>query len=536
MKRLQFLFLSVLALLFSACSPKTASALSADSEDIVVLYDNDVHCAIDGYAKIASLKKDFEAAGSRVILVSNGDFVQGGSIGAISKGGYVVDIMNAVGYDFVTLGNHEFDYGMDRLSENTEALTAKVVDCNLYDLRTDRRMFDAYSIVDCGGLKIAFLGVSTPYSFASSTPKFFMDESGQYVYSLSGDTIYDTVQNMVDDARESGADIVVAMTHLGVDVESDPVNSLAMIAATSGIDIVLDGHSHSIIEGDKVKNRMGKDVLLTSTGAHFENIGVLRITPDGSFASSLVPCSDVDGDSATEAVISGVKEEFARMGTRHIGFSRVLLRAKDDEGNWLVRNGCTALGDFVSDAFRVVLGTDIACIGGGSLRANIPEGEITFDSIYSVLPFGNASAVATLSGAKILDMLEFSLAALPSDFGGFLHVSNLRYDVDLSVESPVVVNDKKMFVRVDDGPRRVSRVEVLGQDGLWQPIDPARSYTVGSTDYLLLNSGDGYAMFDSESVVSRPETDVEVLEKYITDHLGGIIPETYSSSRLNIRE
>lgn len=522
--------------LLSAAVLAGALFSASGKPDIVVLYDNDVHCALDGYALISNLKKNAEADGDTVLVVSSGDFVQGGSLGAVSRGGYVVDVMNSVGYDIVTLGNHEFDYSIPRLMELADTLSADVVDCNLIDLRSGERLFSPYSTVDFGRCRVAFIGISTPYSFASSTPAYFQDEDGNYIYSLCTDTIYDTIQNMVDDARESGADFVVALAHLGTDVETDPINSIAMISSTSGIDVVLDGHSHTIIPGMTVSNKDGQDVLLTSTGSHFENIGRLVFEEDGNFCSELIPASTLKPDGVVSSVIDSLKSEYASVGERRIGDNAVLLRAKDDDGNWIVRNGCSALGDFCADAYRIVMGSQIGCVGGGSLRSNLPAGEITFNSIYSVFPFGNGTAKACLSGQKVLDMLEFAYAAYPDNFGGFLHLSGVMCDVDSSVESPVVVDADRTFVRVDVGPRRVSNVRVLDStDGEWKAIDPLSTYSVAASDYILISSGDGYAMFDGCDVERCTLSDVELLEEFITVHLGGTIPSNYSETENRVR-
>ena len=267
MKRFFLPFL-VLALAV-ACSPKTTPAGKSGkaASDIVILYDNDVHCSVDGYAKMAALKAEKKAQTPYVTVVSAGDYVQGGSMGAASKGGYIVTIMNAVGYDLVTLGNHEFDYAIPRLKEISKELKATILCCNLIDLKADARMFKPYEIVDYGGTKVAFIGAATPYSFNSSTPAYFQDDKGNYVYSLSADTYYDTFQNFINDARNQGADYVVALTHLGDDVNYDPINSQELARQTEGLDVILDGHSHSLVPQRILTNKAGKSVLYSQTGS-----------------------------------------------------------------------------------------------------------------------------------------------------------------------------------------------------------------------------------------------------------------------------
>ena len=386
-------------------------------------------------------------------------------------------------------------------------------------------MYDPYTIVKYGNRKVAFIGVATPYSFNSSTPAYFQDDKGNYVYSLCADIFYDNVQNFIDDARAQGADYVVAMTHLGDDVTYDPINAHALAANTSGLDVILDGHSHNTVPSLMLKGKDGKPVIYTQTGAHFENLGVLTITPEGKVSTQLVPVKDFPAkDPKVEAVIGQKKQEYAERGARKIGHSEVMLPAKDENGDWLVRKYETSLGDFCADAFRLFLGTDIAMVGGGSIRADLPAGNVTYDSVFNVFPFNNRVCTATLTGAQILDVLEFGVAAFPADFGGFLHVSGMTYEFDPTVESPVVFDINKAFVRIDPGLSRIRNVQVLNkQTGRYEPIAADRSYTVGGTSYLLMDAGDGYEMLKGLGQETGG-VDVEVLERYIIDHLKGDIP------------
>lgn len=524
MKRFSLLFL-VLALAV-ACSPKTTPAGKSGkaASDIVILYDNDVHCSVDGYAKMAALKAEKKAQTPYVTVVSAGDYVQGGSMGAASKGGYIVTIMNAVGYDLVTLGNHEFDYAIPRLKEISKELKATILCCNLIDLKADARMFKPYEIVDYGGTKVAFIGAATPYSFNSSTPAYFQDDKGNYVYSLSADTYYDTFQNFINDARNQGADYVVALTHLGDDVNYDPINSQELARQTEGLDVILDGHSHSLVPQRILTNKAGKSVLYSQTGAHFDNIGVMTISPNGEINLSLVSTKDyTKEDPRVCSVIDKLKAEYAAQGARKIGYNEVMLPAKNAEGDWLVRSGETSLGDLCADAFRVCLGTDIAIVGGGSLRKDLPAGDVRFDDIFNVFPFNNNAAVATLTGQEILDALEFGVAAYPTDFGGFPHVSGMTFEFDPSVESPVVYDVNKAFVRINAGERRVRNVKVYNPETqLYERIDPAKEYTVGGSTYMLKDAGDGYELLKGKGR-DTGVVDLDILEKYIVEKLGGRI-------------
>lgn len=510
MKKITLFFATVA--MICGCSPK-----------VVVLYDNDVHCAVDGYADMAARKKAEKAQCQYVYTVSAGDYVQGGNLGAGTKGAYIALIMNKVGYDFVTLGNHEFDYGMPRQAEFAKELDAKIVDCNLIYLPENRRLYDPYAIVQCGPKRIAFLGVSTPYSFVSSTPKYFQNDKGEYIYSLCVDTFYDTIQNMVDDARNQGADYVIALTHLGDDVEADPINSQSMIANTHGIDVVLDGHSHSTVEHRILKNNKGKDVLMTSTGSHFENIGRLALEK-GKFTSQLIPVNaTTPKDPEVEDFVDSLKQEYDKLGNKIMCVNREKMFAEQDARR-IVRFSQQPLGHLIAEAYRYVTGSEIGMIGGGSIRNNLNQGAISHNDIFSILPFGNQICTAEIPGSILADILEFSVHALPMEFGGYQQLAGVKYDLDLSVPSPVVVDANNEFSKFDGGARRVKNIMVYDEaSASYKPLDPNRKYKVAGADYMLVNHGDGYNFTDNCEVRNTNLVDVQVFEQYLTDVLKGVI-------------
>ena len=287
-------------------------------QDIVVLYTGDVYCAVDeniGYAGLAAYKKQVEEETPYVALVDCGDALQGDAIGTISQGEYLVDIMNKVGYDFAVLGNHEFDYGMERLAELMEMSDAAYLGCNVDYTGSGENALSAlqqYEIVDYGDTKVAFIGISAPESISQSTPAYFMDENGDIVYSFcsdSGEALYSRVQETVDSCREEGADYVIALTHLGDDESSAPFRSTDLIAGTSGIDAVLDSDSHSAIDSDMVENEEGREIPLSSSGTGLENIGQLTITPEGDITTRLI--SDFEEkDSDMESFIADIQSEY----------------------------------------------------------------------------------------------------------------------------------------------------------------------------------------------------------------------------------
>ena len=516
-------------------------------QDIVVLYTGGVYCAVDeniGYAGLAAYKKQVEKETPYVALVDCGDALQGDAIGTISQGEYLVDIMNKVGYDFAVLGNHEFDYGMERLAELMEMSDAAYLGCNVDYTGSGENALSAlqqYEIVDYGDTKVAFIGISAPESISQSTPAYFMDENGDIVYSFcsdSGEALYSRVQETVDSCREEGADYVIALTHLGDDESSAPFRSTDLIAGTSGIDAVLDSDSHSAIDSDMVEKEEGREIPLSSSGTGLENIGQLTITPEGDITTRLI--SDFEEkDSDMESFIADIQSEYEEELQQVIAGSDVELTTESEDGVRLIRNRETNLGDFCADAYRQIAGADIAFVNGGGIRADLPEGDITYEDILAVHPYGNHLCVVEATGQEILDVLEMGSCSTMAETGdgekaagesgGFLQVSGLRYTIDTSVDSTVKVDKDGMFVSCGQ-QRRVKNVEVLQDDGSYEPIDVDETYTLASHDYMLRQSGDGFTMFaDNEMVVEEGMVDYQILITYISDYLGGSIGEQYSS-------
>lgn len=504
---------------------------------IVILYDNDVHCSVEGYAAIAAQKISELKHTPNVLVVSAGDYIQGGSLGAASKGEYIVRLMNSAGYDFVTLGNHEFDYGMERLSQLSDMLEAEILCCNLYDLRTGELLYKPYAIQQFGKTKVALIGIATPYSFISSTPSYFQNEKGEYLYSLSADNFYETVQKNIDKVRAEGADFVIVICHLGDDVAFDEINSPRLATATHGIDVILDGHAHSVIYGKAYLNSKGEEVILTSTGANFENIGRLTISTRGIIDTELLPVAKIkERDNDVVALTEEIKLEYREMGERKVCVSEANLIMESQEEGRIVRFEETGLGDFCADAVKGAMGTDIGFMGGGSIRANIAKGEVTFNDLFMLFPFGNTIATAEMTGQQIADALEFSVSILPAEFGGFLQVSGLKFDVDVQTDSPVTVDINKIYSGMVGEQRRVSNLMFEYEPGKYEPIDPDRIYTVAGSSYLLKEQGDGYGVLKGIKAYDTGVIDLQILERYITETLGGVIPGIYGKpqGRINI--
>ena len=517
-----------------------AEALEAQ-KDIVVLYTNDVHCAIDsniGYAGLAKYKAEMEKD-NFVVLVDAGDAIQGDTIGTVSKGEYLVDIMNEVGYDFCVLGNHEFDYGTDVLASLLKKADAQYLNATIeYTGNGNNLLKDTvpYVIERFGFLDVAFIGVSTPESITKSTPRYFM-EDGQFVYDFAaGEDLYAAVQGYVDEVREKGADVVVVISHLGVEEGSEPNRATDLIANTTGIDALIDGHSHTTEPSMLVADKSGRKVLYTQTGTKLNNIGKLTISKDGSVKAELV--AEAEKDEAVTAFIEDIKAQYESLVNTVVAHTEVELSITDENGVRAVRNRETAIGDLCADAYRAVADTDIAFVNGGGIRATIKKGDITTANMISVHPYGNALCSCYATGAEILDALEHSVvntaATAASDgkavgeSGGFLQVSGIKFTVDTSIPSSVKKDDKGLFVAVE-GERKVKDVYVE-KDGEWTPIDPEATYTVACHNYMLQDMGDGYTMFaDNQYILDNVMLDNQVIITYICDFLGGNVGEEYSA-------
>ena len=534
--------LLVFLMLFALCG----GVMADEGKDIIVLYTNDVHCGIDyetdddggvsqiGYAGVASYKNEMLAQTEYVTLVDAGDAIQGGPIGTLSKGSYIVDIMNKTGYALAVPGNHEFDYGMDNfLKLANEAAEYNYVCCNFLDLKTGKPVFDAYKMVSYGSTKVAYVGIDTPESFTKSTPTYFQDANGKYIYSFcqgnNGKDLYDVVQKAIDAAKAEGADFVIAVGHCGIDEQSAPWRSTDIIANVTGLDAFIDGHSHSTIPSQKVSDKAGETVLLSSTGTKTAAIGKLVIKADGSLSTELITGYGKQ-DETVAAFIADINAEFKEVLSQVVAKSDVALTTKAADGTRLVRSGETNLGDLCADAYRVMLGADVAFVNGGGIRADIASGEITYEDIINVHPFGNEACLVEATGQQILDALEMGARVCPEENGGFLQVSGLTFTIDTTIPSSVVLNDEKEFVKVD-GEYRVKDVLIGGQ-----PIQLDKTYTLASHNYMLKNGGDGFVMFKNNKVLKDCVLiDNQVLINYIVEELNGVVPKDYAEPQGRIR-
>lgn len=531
MKKISLFSLVVSFLLLCACNEDVIDNKppALPTQPIIILYDNDVHCSIDGYPMLVSLRDKNLSASSYVSTVSCGDFSSGGHIGSISKGEGIVEIMNYVGYDVVALGNHELDYGTPQMFNLTGALDAPVVCANFKNVQTDTYPYPAYHIIRYGEVDVAYIGFTTT---TSGTIKSLSDEQGNVLYNFMREDFYQRAQHSIDEARKNGADYVVALAHLGDSEKSGGhPNSIGLINNTTGVDAVIDAHDHHVIEEQFVNNNEGKPVLLTSSGSNFRYIGQLTINTDGTMQSSLVDVAsgDISADSNTQQFINQVKEDISSQGNFVIGYSEVDLTIRDVYGNRIVRNQESNLGDFCADALRIFTDADIALVNGGAIRTTINRGEILFNDLYNVMPFGDMIATGSLSGQQLLDILEFSVSSLPSESGAFMQVSGLRFEVDSSIPSPIVKDEKtSLFSYVGQGKRRVSHLEVFDkQSGEYKEVECSHIYTMATLDYLILEQGGSGIFNQVKPIDTYWGADIEILRHYLETTLAGNVGNEY---------
>jgi len=499
--------------IMSAQNPQTAGG------DIEILHTNDVHCAYGAYDRVAALAKDAD------LLVDVGDALQGDAIGTLSEGGIIVEIMNEVGYDLAIPGNHEFDYGMERFLELAEAAEFPYVSANFLN-EAGEPVLAPYEILEAEGKRIAFVGLCTPETFTKSSPVHFRNEAGEYIYDFcrGEGELYAAAQAAIDAARAEGADYVIGLCHLGVRTVTPAWTATAVIAHTRGFDAVLDGHSHHIVS-EWVEDAAGKSVLLAQTGTKLASVGRLTITADGRLSHENIDPAAVEPDAETTAFLTELTARFEELQNEVVARSEVELTILNPDGTRAVRSKETNLGDLCADAYRVVMGADVGFVNGGGIRTGISAGDVTRGDIIAVHPFGNEMCLAEVTGQQLLDCLELGARGLPNESGGFQHVSGMAYTVDTTIPSSVVLDEAGLFVSVA-GAYRVKDVTVGGE-----PLDVDRTYTLASHNYLLKEQGSGAAMFGTENIDLLQDCvmlDNQLLIRYITEHLGGVIGREYA--------
>lgn len=531
----------VLALLLSVVMTLTLLVSSAWADEpkpldgkTVILHTNDVHGSIELYAKVAAMKDDYEAQGAQVILADAGDYSQGTVYVSVNKGKDAVTMMNAAGYDVATIGNHEFDYGYAQLKTNLESAKFKVVCANV--LQDGSPVFDAYTMINKGGVQVAFVGLETPEAQTKANPALI-----QGLTFLAGDEMYAAVQTQVDAARTDGADIVIVLSHLGVDSSSEPNTSYDLYKKVKDIDFIIDGHSHTVM----TKGPEGEPIQ--STGTALNNIGVITIDNATKKIESneLIPIwhtEEVDGKNVTvydytksdetvanaaKAIIDPIDADY----DQKFAESAVDLNGAKAPGN---RTEETNLGDLITDAMMWAIQTKapgvdmtnaVAITNGGGIRAPIAKGDITKKAVNTVLPFGNTLAVVYVKGSELLEALEASTYCTPESLGGFPQFAGM--EVELNTACEYDANDTTYPGSTYFGPKSINRITIKTVNG--KAFDKDATYAVITNNFLAAGGDTYYAFAAAQTQFDTGLPLDEILMEYITLELNGVVTDKYAA-------
>ena len=521
MKKLLSLFL-VLALAFSLCVGVLAEEPAGElAGEIVILHTNDVHGAISSYAKVAALKAEYEAKGAEVLLMDAGDYIQGEPYVSVSQGETAIRLMNYVGYDVATIGNHEFDYGYENLAKLAAAAEFPIIAANV--MYNGKTAFEANKVFELeSGVKVGVFGLSTPETATKAHPGKIKG-----VTFLSGDDMNKAAQAQVDELTAAGCDYIICLGHLGIDDSSKGYRSVDLLEAVTGIDVFIDGHSHSSL--DDVKALVGEDckvgdTLLTSTGTKLATVGAVVISEDGISIESVdlekYEGSDDVVEEAAQLVIDEVDAAYGEVFAK----SEVELCGEKAPGN---RTEETNNGDLIADAILWQAKKDgslpvadenvIAITNGGGIRAAIAAGDITKKDVNTVLPFGNTVAYVTVKGSVLLEALEASTYCTPEAVGAFPQVAGIKFSIDTN---KAYDQGEQYPGSTYYAPASINRVTIESING--KAFDPEATYVVVTNDFLAAGGDTYYAFSVSTSVDTGIPMD-EAVMSYITEELKGVV-------------
>ena len=522
-KKLSALFLA-LVMAFSLAVPAGAANWDEDlTGHIVILHTNDVHGAIDNYASVAALKDAYEAAGAQVLLMDAGDFSQGSTSVNVSEGATAVELMNMAGYDVATTGNHEFDFGYANLKTLMESAEFPILAADAFTAEGDLAMDGDNFTFQLGDVTVGVFGLATPETATKAHPAKL-----EGVTFLAEDELFACAQEQVDELTDAGCDYIICLGHLGIDAESTGNRSIDLLENVTGIDVFIDGHSHStqsdIAEETNGTGMVG-DTVLTSTGTKLESVGVVDIAADGTIDASTISMEDLnategftpDQDIATR--VSEINAQIEEDMGQVIGTSEVDLDGVREN----VRASETNLGDLITDAMLWQAGqdneeVDAAITNGGGIRASIAAGDITKKSVNDVLPFGNTLYVVELTGAELLEALEASTYCTPEPVGAFPQVAGIEFTINTGAAYDAGENYPGTTYAE---PASINRVTILTVGG--QAFDVDATYTIVTNDFLAAGGDTYYAFSAAESGYDTGIPLDQVVMDYITEELDGTV-------------
>ncbi len=525
------------------------------SNDIIILHTNDVHCGVQdtiGYDGLMLYKKQLLKKYNNVMLVDAGDHIQGGTMGLITNGEAIIDIMNKLEYEVVTLGNHEFDYGIEQLEDVEKLLNCSYISSNYCFKKNKTSIYPPTKIIEKGGKKIGFIGVATPQTLSKTYLITIVDDKGELVYDFLTENhsqeLYDRVQQHIDELKKENCDLIIILGHLGMYGDALEENTSAgLLKNLKSINTLVDGHSHKVYSMTS-PDEDGKNVVLVQTGTKLANIGVLTIHENGTLSHFNLDTVPYDPELADETVnvtrskvvrhvdkemngfINDIFDSFSDLLNEVIGKSDFLLNVfknaseSTESHTQLSRSRENALCNLVTDAMRELGEADVTIMNAGSVRTDINQGNITYQNVINTMPFSNDVLVKEVTGQTILEALDFGVRTLPGVTSRFPQVSGITFKVDTSINSTVVVDENEVFEKLGD-KQRVYDIRVNGEK-----LDLNKKYTLSSNSFIL-GGGDGYTMFSNcETVKTAVALDNEAVIKYIRNNLNGTISNKYKTS------
>jgi 5'-nucleotidase len=402
-----------------------------------------------------------EAEGN-VLILDAGDGLHGQTVTNLSRGAAMVEVMNEVGYSAAVPGNHDFSYGAKRLCELATMMDFPLLAANVRNTRGSL-LFEQYAVFPVDGMKVGVFGLVTPETAELSDPRLMAD--------LTFDDPVKTAEEAVNALKAEGCGIIVALTHLGFGEMSAAENRSDTLAGVPGIDVIIDGHSHTILENGKTAG----NTLIAQTGEYGEYIGVVELNLSGvSFTKSArlipvpqdKPAAGLETDEKINAKIAALTAETEPLTSAAVGYTPVELQGEKQT----VRTRETNLSNIITDSVRYATGADAAFLSGGNIRESIPAGDITMGHVLNTLPYSNLLVTARLTGAELVAVLEHGVSMYPEPAGQFIHVSGMSFQ----------------FNPAAPAGRRVGSVKVAGKT-----LDTQAVYTVATIDFIAAG-GDGY--------------------------------------------
>lgn len=526
----------ILKLLLCALLALSLVSCKSEKNDVIVIYTSDIHGSANenlGFASVLSFKQEALKKTPYVTLIDCGDAVQGSAYTQVSEGEAIVECMNAVGYDYLTFGNHEFDFGIEALGNIVAKQNGKYLNANIvYTGESGKGSFlnelAKYDIVKYGDISVGYIGIDTPSTIKDSTPSKLKENDEfviNFLFNDEADNFYNNIQNILDEMKSKGADVIVCLSHLGYGDEFTPYSSKDLANNTTGIDVIVDGHAHVNMPSAFEKNKDGEQVIITCSGTGIENIGYLTISSNGTVTASNTNNYAFVSDENKE-IINEIVDSYATELKKELFTSNCALPIKDVSGIRMVRSREVGIGDLFADALRYYGEADIGIMNGGGIRTGINLGTVSYSDLIEIAPFENVLTVIEISGQELVDYLEYTYRNVKKEYvnnsmaygedGSFMQVSGIKLTIDTSITSDITVDENDNFISVNKN-RRVKDVMVL-EDGEYVPIDLNKTYTLAGTDYTLIGGGSGTTVvFADNNVVLKTSTLYsQVLIDYIT--------------------